>query len=307
MSHTELGRGVIVPMITPFTKDGNIDIEATGKIIEHLIAAGTAPFILGTTGESASIPEKARPAFVKAMVETTSGEVKTYAGVSSTCFQTSVEAANHYFNLGVDAVVAHSPSYYPLSDSHLLRYFECLADNISGPLIIYNIPAVTHISIPISVLDQLSHHERIIAIKDSERDLERFNQSLNLWSERDDFYHLVGWGGQMENGLLQGSAGLVPSTGNLVPKMYQDMVEATQSKDYQRLEQLQKQTSEISALYQKNRSLSQSLPALKVMMNALNLCEPYVLPPLEMSDDEEKVLILEQMKSFNFQEEIHKA
>ena len=111
----------------------------------------------------------------------------------------------------------------------------------------------------------------------------------------------------MENGLLQGSAGLVPSTGNLVPKMYQDMVEATQSKDSQRLEQLQKQTSEISAVYQKNRSLSQSLPALKVMMNALNLCESYVLPPLEMSDDEEKVLILDQMKSFNFQEEIHTA
>ena len=116
MSHTELGRGVIVPMITPFTKDGKIDIEATGRIIEHLIAAGTAPFILGTTGESASIPEKVRPAFVKAMVEASPGESKTYAGISSPCFQTSVEAANQYFELGVDAVVVHPPSYYPLSD-----------------------------------------------------------------------------------------------------------------------------------------------------------------------------------------------
>jgi 4-hydroxy-tetrahydrodipicolinate synthase len=305
MSPTELGRGVIVPMITPFTKDGKIDIKATGRIIDHLIAAGTAPFILGTTGESASIPEKARPAFVEAMVETVSGRVKTYAGVSSPCFQTSVEAANHYFDLGVDAVVAHPPSYYPLSDGHLLRYFENLAENIPGPLILYNIPAVTHISIPVPVLDQLSHHERIIAIKDSERDLERFNQSLKLWSNRDDFYHLVGWGAQMENGLLQGSAGLVPSTGNLVPKMYQDMVDAAQARDYQKLKQLQKLTGDISAVYQKNRSLNQSLPALKVMMNVLNLCEPYVLPPLDMSDDEEKNLIFKEMKTFNFQEEIH--
>ena len=305
MSQSELGRGVIVPMITPFTKDGKIDSEATGKIIEHLIAGGTAPFILGTTGESASIPEKVRPAFVQAMVETASGRVKTYAGISSTSFQTSVEAANRYFELGVDAVVAHPPSYYPLNDSQLLRYFESLAENIPGPLIIYNIPVVTHTSIPVTVLDQLSHHERIIGIKDSERDLERFNQSLKLWAERDDFYHLVGWGGQMANGLLQGSAGLVPSTGNLVPKMYQDMVVAFQARDYQKLEQLQKLTSDISEVYQKNRSLNQSLPALKVMMDALNLCEPYVLPPLEMSDDEEKLLIVEQMKSFNFQEEIH--
>ena len=123
MSQTELGCGVIVPMITPFTKDGKIDFEAISRIIEHLIAGGTAPFILGTTGESASIPEKARPPFVQAMVETASGRVKTYAGISSTCFQTSVEAANHYFELGVDAVVAHPPSYYTLNYSQLLMYF----------------------------------------------------------------------------------------------------------------------------------------------------------------------------------------
>jgi 4-hydroxy-tetrahydrodipicolinate synthase len=305
MSQTELGQGVIVPMITPFTKDKKIDIEAVQKIIEYLIAGSTAPFILGTTGESASIPEKAKPAFVQTMVKTTAGRVKTYAGISSPSFQTSVEAANHYFEFGVDAVVAHPPSYYPLSDDQLFRYFESLADNIPGPLILYNIPVVTHVSIPIAVLDQLSHHERIIGIKDSERDLERFNQSLKLWSGREDFYHLVGWGTQMANGLRQGSVGLVPSTGNLVPKMYQDMVAAAKTGDFNKLDQLQDLTSAISDIYQKGRSLNQSLPALKVMMNSLNLCESYVLPPLEMSDDAEKLLIVEEMKSFDFHEEFH--
>jgi 4-hydroxy-tetrahydrodipicolinate synthase len=87
--------------------------------------------------------------------------------------------------------------------------------------------------------------------------------------------------------------------------MYQDMVDAAQARDYQKLKQLQKLTGDISAVYQKNRSLNQSLPALKVMMNVLNLCEPYVLPPLDMSDDEEKNLIFKEMKTFNFQEEIH--
>jgi 4-hydroxy-tetrahydrodipicolinate synthase len=243
MSQTELGRGVIIPMITPFTKDKKIDIEAVQKIIEYLIAGGTAPFILGTTGESASIPEKVRPTFVQTMVKTAAGRVKTYAGISSPSFQTSVEAANHYFELGVDAVVAHPPGYYPLSDDQLFRYFESLADNIPGPLILYNIPVVTHVSIPITVLDQLSHHERIIGIKDSERDLERFNQSLKLWSGREDFYHLVGWGTQMANGLRKGSVGLVPSTGNLVPKMYHDMVVAAKAGDSNKLEQLQDLTS----------------------------------------------------------------
>jgi len=302
MSHTELGRGVIVPMITPFTKDGKIDIEAIGRILEYLISAGTAPFIMGTTGESASIPEKERPALVKAMVELVSGRVNTYAGVSSPCFQTTVEAANGYFELGVDAVVAHPPSYYPLTDSQLLRYYTNLADKISGPLILYNNPIVTHSSIHIDVVDQLSHHDKIIGIKDSEQDHERLNQSLKLWSGRDDFYHLLGWGAQMANGLLRGSDGLVPSSGNLVPKMHREMIEAAQLEDTQKLEQLQKQTNDILDVYLKNRSLGQSLPALKVMMNSLNFCKPYVLPPLEMPNDDEKKLILKQMESLNIQE-----
>jgi dihydrodipicolinate synthase/N-acetylneuraminate lyase len=301
MPQSKLAHGVIVPMVTPFTNDGIIDIEAIEKIIEFLIAAGTAPFIMGTTGESASIPEKARPAFVKTVVEIVSGRVKTYAGVSSPCFQTSVEAANYYFELGVDAVVAHPPSYYPLTDNQLLRYYESLANNISGPLILYNNPTVAHCSIPISVLDQLSHHARIIGVKDSEHDIQRLNQSLKLWSERDDFCHLLGWGGQMANGLLGGSAGLVPSSGNLVPKMHCEMVEAAQSGDLQKLEHLQKRTNDILDVYLKHRSLGQSLPALKFMMNALNLCEPYVLPPLETPNDDEKNQILKQMQSLNIE------
>jgi 4-hydroxy-tetrahydrodipicolinate synthase len=299
MSQTELGRGVIVPMVTPVVKDGDLDIEAIGRIIESLVIAGAAPFIMGTTGESASIPENTRPVFVKAMVEFVSGRVKTYAGISSPCFQTSVDAAKFYFDLGVDAVVAHPPNYYPLEGDQILRYYEKLADLIPGPLLLYNNPKVTHFSIPISIIDQLSHHERIMGVKDSEQDIERLNQSLQLWSERSDFYHLLGWGTQMAYGLLKGSAGLVPSSGNLVPKMHVEMVAAAQSGDKNKLEQLQKRTNDILEIYLKNRSVSQSLPALKIMMNALNLCEPYVLPPLEMLIDDEKNMILKQMQNLN--------
>jgi 4-hydroxy-tetrahydrodipicolinate synthase len=303
MLQSETGRGVIVPMITPFTENGKIDLSAVEKIVEYLISAGTAPFILGTTGESASIPDKYRPDFVKTMVKTASGRAKTYAGISSPSFETSVEAAIQYFELGVDAVVAHPPSYYPLSGEILLRYYVKLANSIPGPLILYNIPIVTHVSIPVAVLDQLSHHEKIIGIKDSERDIERFNQSLELWATREDFVHLVGWGAQMANGLRQGSAGLVPSTGNLVPKMYKEMLDAAKDGNDKNLEELQQLTDKISAIYQKDRTLNQSLPALKMMMKVLDLCEPYVLPPLEMCNEKEKEDIIKLMEEFKFHEE----
>jgi 4-hydroxy-tetrahydrodipicolinate synthase len=303
MSEKKLGRGVIVPMVTPFRENGKIDLEATDKIINHLIFGGSAPFILGTTGESASIAETERSAFVETMVKAAAGRTFTYAGVSATSLQTSVEAARQYFDLGVDAVVAHPPSYYPLSDSQMLNYFEMLVESIPGPLIVYNITSVTHVSISLSVLDELSFHERIIGIKDSERDIDRLYQSLKKWADREDFAHLVGWGSQMANGLRRGSDGLVPSTGNITPKLYQDMMEAFESKNNQELDRLQILTDEVSAVYQKDRNLSQSLPALKVMMAAMNLCLPYVLPPLQRLGAEEERLISDKIKVLNLHSE----
>ena len=303
MHKPQLGRGVITPMITPMTETGKIDLESAAKIVDHLISGGTAPFILGTTGESASIPEFARPAFVQTMVNTTAGRSLTYAGISSPSFQTSVIAAEKYFDLGVDAVVAHPPSYFPLDGDQLLNYFETLANTIPGPLILYNITSVTHVSIPLSVIDQLSHHEKIIAIKDSERDLERLHESLKLWSAREDFSHLIGWGAQMANGLLKGSHGLVPSTGNLTPKMYSDLFSAAAANDENELSRLQNLTGEISAIYQKDRTLGQSLAALKVMMHSLELCDPHVALPLQRLGLEEEQIILELMSRYDLNTE----
>ncbi len=299
MNKTKLGQGVVVPMVTPITADHEIDLDGVTNLIEHIISAGAAPFILGTTGESASIAEDDRLVFVKKMVEVANGRSFTYAGVSSPCLKTSVHGANQYFDVGVDAVVAHPPAYYQLSDDQLLNYFETLANSISGPVILYNITSVTHISIPVSIIDKLSHHPKIIGLKDSERDINRFEEALRLWANRDDFTHLVGWGAQMANGLKLGSDGLVPSTGNLTPREYVDMMTAAQENDQARLDELQNLLSDIGAIYQKNRSLGDSLAALKVMLKQFNLCDTYMMPPLNQLGEAEEEKIISEMKLMN--------
>jgi len=272
--------GVIIPMITPFTENGKIDYAAVTRITTFLVEHGTAPFILGTTGESASIPEEYRPAFVENLVSTVSGRIVTYAGISGNCLQTSIEAGKRYYDLGIGAVVAHPPGYYPLNEDQLRKYFEMLVEGIPGSLILYNIPSVTGISIPLSVVEELSLHPQVVALKDSERDLDRLNESIERWSSRDDFSHLIGWAAQSADGLLKGSDGLVPSTGNFVPGMFQELYEATKNGNSERAYQLQDETDEIAEIYQKDKKLSESLAALKVMMSELSLCNEYVLPPL---------------------------
>ncbi|TFG50229.1 MAG: dihydrodipicolinate synthase family protein [Candidatus Brocadiia bacterium] len=288
--------GVVVPMATPFTQNGSIDIPAAEKIIEFLVNNKCSPFVLGTTGEAASVPDDQRAEFVEATVKQTAKRVKTYAGIASNCISNSIELAKKYFDLGIDAAVAHLPSYYPLTDSHMLKYYENLAEKVPGPLMVYNITITTHMSIPLDVIDKLSKHPNIVGLKDSEKNVERMHQSLALWKDRQDFVHLVGCAALSAEALLAGSDGIVPSTANFVPKMFYDLYKAGIKGDAENANRLQKETDELAKIYQKDRILSQSLAAMKAIMSEMGLCTDMVLPPLCRVSDAEKAQIREQLK-----------
>ena len=151
---------------------------------------------------------------------------------------------------------------------------------ISMPLFIYNIPATTHMSIPLPVIDELSNHKNIVGIKDSERSEERMNESLRLWKDRKDFHYILGWAAKSAEALLFGADGLVPSTGNLYPEIYADMMKAFAKGDKEKLFAMQKLSDDYGALYQSNRTLGESLHALKLLMKEKGLCNEYVMPPL---------------------------
>ena len=274
-------------MITPFTKNGNVDKSAARRIAEHLVESGAAPFVLGTTGELASIPLKQRKSLVKAVAKQTDKRINVYAGISGCAFSESIELAKEYFDYGVDAFVAHVPYYYPLKAELMQSYFATLADQIPAPLLIYNIPITTHMSIPLESVEILSHHPNIVGLKDSERDEDRLHKSAKKWKHRTDFSLFCGWGAQMATALKEGFDGIVPSTGNIIPEKYKAMYDAVLKKNMMQALQLQNETDTISKVYQKDRILSQSLPALKVIMNSIGLCDPYVLSPLLMLDKAE--------------------
>ncbi len=297
MSGQKRHRGIIVPMITPFTETGEIDEKSVIKLVDNFIDKGAAPFIFGTTGEASSIPMKKRGKIVKAIVDAVNGRGLVYAGISSNSFEESIEAAKEYSGYGADAAVAHLPSYYPLTPDHMLRYYETLADSIEGELLLYNITSTTHLSIPLNVVEKLSRHEKIAGLKDSERDIERLETAIELFKDREDFSHLIGWGAQCANGLLLGSDGLVPSTGNFIPGMFRELYDAAIRGDKAEAQKLQNETDEISRVYQKDKILSQSLAALKLIMNEMGLCSPYVLPPLLRLSKEEEDNVLKNYET----------
>ena len=274
-------RGVVVPMVTPFTRDGEVDEASIGRIVEHLIGNGVGGiFPLGTTGEAASISTGQRRQVVATTAQSVAGRAMVYAGISSNCFRESVEAAAAYAHMGVDAVVAHMPSYYPLDNSAIEAYFLRLADSVALPLVLYNIPVTTHHSIHLDSLDRLREHPNIVAIKDSSGDRQRLTDMLYRTGGRDGFPVLLGSSATFAHGLRCGAVGLVPSGAHLMPAQYQAMFEAAMRDQWDEVDQLQHETDAGCAPYLKGKTLSESLPVLKAMLEEQGLCGRTMLPPL---------------------------
>jgi dihydrodipicolinate synthase/N-acetylneuraminate lyase len=284
--------GVVIPTVTPLTSNYKLDHAAVEKMFANFYSNQVMPFIIGTTGEAASLSAEIKKDFIDVAVKLKQAGTMLYAGIASNVLEESVNLAKYCFDSGVNVVAANLPSYYALTNDQIRRYFEQLADAIPGPLIIYNIPATTHMSIPLDIIDELSHHHNIVGIKDSERSEERLQQSLALWSQREDFSHFLGWAGKSADALINGSDGLIPSTGNVYPSIYNDMVQAVANGDHAKAMELQRQSDLLGELYQKGRTLGESLWALKLLMREAGLCQPYVMPPLQSlpAEDETKLV-----------------
>lgn len=286
-------KGVVVPMVTPVTRDFQIDEVAIKKILKTFTENAISPFLLGTTGESTSLSESQKITLVKNVIDSNPEGIPVYAGISSNSVLESLNQGNIFADLGVSAAVAHLPFYYPMSEDDMLWYFEELANNIPCPLVLYNNPITVKSSIPLAVIEKLSYHENIIGFKDSERGMERLDEAISLWKSRDDFSFLLGWAAQSAYAVLNGCDGIVPSTGNLTPELYDKLYKAAVSGNEKEANELQVITNEISLIYQENRNISQSIPALKTLMSAFQLCEPYAIPPMRTTIESEQQTLIQ--------------
>ena len=209
--------GVVVPMVTPVTPNGFLDKPAVERIIKSFVNAGVSPLLMGTTGEGNSVSTIDGQELIETAVKTAQGKITIYAGLTGNCFIEQLKQAGYYSASGADVIVATLPSYYSLTPEQMENYYLRLADSIKGPLMLYNIAATTHMSIPVDVVQRLADHPNIVGLKDSERDMERMEKCIAIAKNRDDFAYFCGWAAQSAKSLELGGNGIVPSTGNFVP------------------------------------------------------------------------------------------
>jgi dihydrodipicolinate synthase/N-acetylneuraminate lyase len=295
-------RGIIAPVVTPLTESNKLDKAAVERIFGMFYEHSISPFILGTTGEFASLSLDLKQKYMRRAGKLKMQDTLLYAGISGNCFDESVEFGRFCMHHGADVLVANLPCYYSLTESQMKKYFLDLVEMLRAPLVIYNIPATTHMSIPISLIDELSYDPYIIGTKDSERNDERLQQSITLWKDRKDFSHFLGWGARSAEALFKGSDGLVPSTANIAPDIYSEMLIAVEQNDRDHAYKQQELSDTLGKIYQEGKTQGESLWALKVLMEERGLCQSFMMPPLAGMGEEEKQNLKQKYRNSEFVE-----
>ncbi|HEU6447979.1 MAG TPA: dihydrodipicolinate synthase family protein [Verrucomicrobiae bacterium] len=271
--------GVVVPMVTPITADGKLDEPSVDRLVDSLLAGGVdGIFIMGTTGEGGSIPREYRLRLVKQTVKRVKGAARIFAGIGDS-HPEEIAAGNDYLRAGADAVVSRPPVEIPIAG--ILPWYRTLLDGLNGPLVLYNMPMTTKVSIPLDVVEQLLGHPNFAGIKDSENNPARHEELLKRFSGRDNFSIFIGVGALMEKGLRLGADGIVPSVGNLIPSTCGKLCATARLGDWTEAETHFARMNAVAALYQKGRTLNESLSVLKAALHLCGFCAPHVFPPLK--------------------------
>ena len=116
-------KGVVVPMVTPVTREGFLDVESVERIVCFFAENGVSPLLMGTTGEGNSVSSKDGRKMVETAVKAAAGRITIYAGLTGNCFEEQLQQADAYNEAGADVIVATLPSYYALTDDRILHFF----------------------------------------------------------------------------------------------------------------------------------------------------------------------------------------
>lgn len=251
---------------------------------------------MGTTGEGNSVSVESGVKMIKAASEAAAGRITIYAGLAGNCISEQYDAAEKFIEAGADVIAATLPCYYSLTPKQMYEYYKNLADTLTAPLMLYNITITTHMSIPLDVIEKLSHHPNIVGLKDSENNIQRMEEALTLFSDREDFAYFCGCAANSAKALSLGADGIVPSVGNYLPKIYNDLFEAGINGNTEITNDLQAKTIEIGKINTDNLTLGESLAGLKVIMKMYGLCETYMLPPLTELEEETVINIQNKVR-----------
>jgi 4-hydroxy-tetrahydrodipicolinate synthase len=230
--------GSCVALVTPFTEDG-VDYSKLEELIEWQIARGTdAILTCGTTGEASTMPDEEHKAVMKFTIGRIAGRVHVMAGTGSNDTRHAVHLTKYAESIGADSVLSVTPYYNKTTQEGLVRHFTTVAESVSIPMIVYNVPSRTNLNIAPKTLKRLSEVRNIAGVK--ECNLLQTAETRSL--AEPDFLIYSGEDGLVIPMLSLGGLGVISVMANIIPADTHEMASAWLSGNHARGLELQLKT-----------------------------------------------------------------
>ncbi|HDR2751867.1 TPA: dihydrodipicolinate synthase family protein [Enterobacter asburiae] len=209
--------GVLTAIVTPFDAEGALNLPGLARQVTRQLDAGNGIFCGGTNGEFFVLNEEEKVAVTRTGVETVAGRAPVVAHIGEISTRETLRLGKRIAALGVDAVSVITPWFVPQKQAELITHYTAIADALSVPVFLYNIPARTGNTIEPDTARMLAEHPNIIGIKDSAGSYESLSGFLNAVRDIDGFDVLNGPDSLIHQGFVDGCSTCISGLANVAP------------------------------------------------------------------------------------------
>ncbi len=287
--------GSAVAIVTPFTTDNKVDFKKFGALIDYQINNGTdAIVVCGTTGEASTLSHEEHLECVKYCVEYVNKRVPVIAGTGSNCTETAIYLSKESENYGVDGLLVVTPYYNKATQKGLIAHFTAIANAVSVPIILYNVPSRTGCNLtPETAVTLAKTVDNIVAIKEASGNISQVaklaqlaNGCIDIYSGNDD---------QVVPLLSLGGKGVISVSAHVVPQVMHDMVANYLAGDVKKATELQLSIIELcDALFCEVNPIP-----VKKAVELMGLCGGMLRMPLTEMEEANVGKLVKAMKDLN--------
>ena len=273
-------KGSMVAIATPMNKDGSLDFESLEKLIEFHVDNLTDVIIsVGTTGESATLDFNEHSKVIKTTIDLVNGRMPVIAGTGANSTSEAIELTESAKKNGADGCLLVTPYYNKPTQEGLFQHYKKIADQVSIPQILYNVPGRTSVDMEPKTVYRLSTHNNIVGIKEASGNKQRSKELLSLCS--DNMQIFTGDDKTSIGDLLDGFSGNISVTANVVPKQMHMMCKYAMEGDSKKASELNKK---IDVLHDVLFCESNPIP-VKWCLNRMGLIKKGIRLPLTWLDE----------------------
>ncbi|MCH4518759.1 MULTISPECIES: 4-hydroxy-tetrahydrodipicolinate synthase [Staphylococcus] len=223
-----LFEGVGVALATPFTNN-EVDYNALERHVDFLLDNGVKAIIVnGTTAESPTLTEEEKEQVLESVIKQVNHRVNIIAGTGTNNTAKSIQASQRAKALGADAIMLITPYYNKTNQRGLVKHFETIANEVELPVVLYNVPSRTNMTIEPETVETLSHNQYIVAIKDATNDFEYY-EDVKSRINQEEFALYSGNDDNVVEFYQRGGNGVISVIANAIPKEFQGLYDAKQS------------------------------------------------------------------------------